>query len=141
MDSKGYNLSKYQLVECIAYGGMGEVWKAFDTQLKRYVAIKLLHPSMQQDPDFITRFEQEARLIASLHHPNIIKIHDFKIDNLHSSYSSNSDSILCYMVMDYVPGQTLADYISNTSRIFSIFSGKSADELSSMRFCPGFSNG
>jgi serine/threonine protein kinase len=114
MDSKAHNLSKYQLVECIAHGGMGEVWKAFDTQLKRYVAIKLLHPSMQQDPDFITRFEQEARLIASLRHPNIVKIHDFKIEHHHGSHSPASP--LCYMVMDYVPGQTLADYIGNTSR-------------------------
>jgi serine/threonine protein kinase len=114
MDPKAHNLSKYQLVECIAHGGMGEVWKAFDTQLKRYVAIKLLHPGMQRDPDFITRFEQEARLIASLRHPNIIKIHDFKIEHRHGSHSPASP--LCYMVMDYVPGQTLADYINNTSR-------------------------
>src|SRR6266480_6470862 len=111
MSTKARNLSKYQLVECIARGGMGEVWKALDTQLKRYVAIKLLHPGMQQDPDFITRFEQEARLVASLHHPNIIKIHNF-----HVSYPPESDPPLCYMVMDYVEGETLADYIRNTSR-------------------------
>src|SRR6266567_1954893 len=106
MSTKARNLSKYQLVECIAHGGMGEVWKALDTQLQRYVAIKLLHPSMQQDPNFITRFEQEARLIASLRHPNIIKIHNF-----HVSYPPESDHPLCYMVMDYVEGETLADYI------------------------------
>ena len=111
MSTQAHNLSKYQLVECIARGGMGEVWKALDTQLKRYVAIKLLHPGMQQDPEFITRFEQEARLVASLHHPNIIKIHNF-----HVSYPPESDPPLCYMVMDYVQGQTLADYIHDTSR-------------------------
>jgi len=110
MSTKAYNLGKYQLLECIARGGMGEVWKALDTQLKRNVAIKLLHPGIQQDPDFITRFEQEARLVASLHHPNIIKIHNF-----HVSYPPESDPPLCYMVMDYVQGQTLADYIHDTS--------------------------
>ncbi|HEY4036620.1 MAG TPA: serine/threonine-protein kinase [Ktedonobacteraceae bacterium] len=115
MDTQARHLSKYQLIECIARGGMGEVWKALDTQLKRYVAIKLLHPSIQQYPDFITRFEQEARLVASLRHPNIVQIHDFKIDNRKISYSSESEPPLCYMVMDYVPGETLADYIRNTS--------------------------
>src|SRR5690242_15229653 len=115
MDTQARHLSKYQLIECIARGGMGEVWKALDTQLKRYVAIKLLHPSIQQYPDFITRFEQEARLVASLRHPNIVQIHDFKIDNRKISYSPESEPPLCYMVMDYVPGETLADYIRKTS--------------------------
>ncbi len=104
-------LDKYQLLECIARGGMGEVWKAFDSQLKREVAIKLLHPRIQQAPDFIMRFEQEARLIASLHHPNIIEIHDFKIHNVHNPSSLKLDLPLCYMVMDYVEGETLANYI------------------------------
>ena len=102
--SKVYNLSKYQLLECIAVGGMGEIWKALDTQLKRYVSIKLLHPAIQQVPDFITRFEQEARIVASLHHPNIVKIYNF-----HVSYPPESDPPLCYMVMEYVDGGTLRD--------------------------------
>jgi eukaryotic-like serine/threonine-protein kinase len=109
-------LKRYQLVECIARGGMGEVWKALDTQLQRYVAIKLLHTRMQQAPDFVARFEQEARLVASLHHPNIVKIHDFKIEHRHRAYAPESDPPLCYMVMDYVQGETLADYIRNTSQ-------------------------
>src|SRR5689334_13066402 len=109
MDIKARYFGKYQLVECIAHGGMGEVWKALDTQLQRYVAIKLLHPGIQQSPDFIMRFEQEARLVASLHHPNIVKIHNF-----HISYPPESDPPLCYMVMDYVQGETLADYIRKT---------------------------
>lgn len=111
MDTKARYLGKYQFVECIARGGMGEVWKALDTQLQRYVAIKQMHPGMQQVPDFIMRFEQEARLVASLHHPNIVKIHNF-----HISYPPESDPPLCYMVMDYVEGETLADYIRHTSQ-------------------------
>lgn len=113
MSTQARHLSKYQLIECIARGGMGEVWKALDTQLQRYVAVKLLHPGIQQDPDFIMRFEQEARLVASMHHPNIVKIHDFKIHNCHMPESGPP---LCYMVMDYVQGETLADYIRKTSQ-------------------------
>jgi serine/threonine protein kinase len=90
---------------------MAEVWKAFDRQLQRYVALKILHADLQNDPSFITRFEREAQVIASLHHPSIVQIHDF-----HISRPPESDSTIAYMVMDYVEGSTLADYIRNTSR-------------------------
>jgi len=90
---------------------MGEVWKAFDTQLERYVAVKLLRADLQSDPDFVTRFEREAVLVAALRHPNIVQIHDF-----HISLESGTENPLAYMVMDFVEGQTLADYIRATSR-------------------------
>jgi serine/threonine protein kinase len=86
---------------------MGEVWKAFDSQLKRFVAIKLLRPNHQNDADFLIRFTQEAQLIATLSHPHIVKIHNF--------YSEENPP-LCYMVMDLIEGFTLADYIRGTSR-------------------------
>jgi eukaryotic-like serine/threonine-protein kinase len=105
-------LGKYELREHLGRGGMAEVWKAFDTELERYVAIKLLHADLQTDPEFITRFTREARAIASLHHPNIIQIHDFQIFR-----SSELGSPTAYMVMDYVEGQTLARYIHSTSHI------------------------
>ena len=111
MSQAPYQFSKYILQECLAYGGMGEIWKSFDTQLQRYVAIKLLRTDKRHDPDFVARFEREARFIASLHHPNIVQIHDF-----HISQPPESDPAQAYMVMDYVQGQTLADYIRNTSR-------------------------
>jgi serine/threonine protein kinase len=91
---------------------MAEVWKAFDTQLERYVAIKLLHADLQADPEFIIRFTREARVIASLHHPNIVQIHDFQ-----TTRSPESNIPIAYMVMDYVEGQTLANYIRSTSRV------------------------
>src|SRR6266496_4537370 len=74
--SNPQRLGKYELRERLGRGGMAEVWKAFDTQLQRYVAIKILHADLQSDPSFISRFEREARLIASLHHPNIVQIYD-----------------------------------------------------------------
>ena len=85
-------LGKYELRERLGHGGMAEVWKAFDTQLKRYVAIKILHPKLLEDPNFVTRFELEAQLIASLHHPNIVQIHDF-----HVSRPPESDRTFAYM--------------------------------------------
>jgi serine/threonine protein kinase len=88
---------------------MAEVWKALDTQLQRYVAIKMLHANLKDDPHFVARFEREAQLIASLHHPNIVQIHDFQVT------TSGQEGTLAYMVMDYIEGQTLADYIRSTS--------------------------
>src|SRR6266571_2922470 len=103
-------LGKYELRERLGQGGMAEVWKAFDTQLKRYVAIKILHPKLLEDPNFVTRFELEAQLIASLHHPNIVQIHDFQV-----SRPPESDRTLAYMVMAYIDCETLARYIGHTS--------------------------
>lgn len=104
-------LGKYELLERLGQGGMGEVWKARDTQLQRYVAIKLLHADLQADPDFVTYFMREARLVASLHHPNIVQIHDFQLSNV-----PQGTSVRAYMVMDYIKGGTLADAIRNTVR-------------------------
>src|ERR1700720_3009459 len=86
-------LGKYELRERLGHGGMAEVWKALDTQLQRYVAIKLLHTNLKEDPHFNARFEHEARLIASLHHPNIVQIHDFQLA------SSDEEGTIAYMVM------------------------------------------
>jgi serine/threonine protein kinase len=103
-------LGKYELRERLGQGGMAEVWKAFDTQLQRYVAIKVLHSKLLEDPNFVTRFELEAQLIASLHHPNIVQIHDFQV-----SRPPESNSTIAYMVMAYIEGETLARYIDHTS--------------------------
>jgi serine/threonine-protein kinase len=103
-------LDKYELLERLGQGGMGEVWKARDTQLRRYVAIKFLHADLQSDPDFVTHFMREAQFVASLHHPNIVQIHDFQLTDERGS------GIAAYMVMDYIEGGTLAGFISGTSR-------------------------
>src|SRR5437764_4757830 len=110
MSTNPQRLGKYELLERLGQGGMAEVWKARDTQLQRNVAIKILHANLQEDPNFITRFEREAQLIASLHHPNIVQIHDFQV-----SRPSELQAPIAYMVMDYVEGGTLADYIAGTS--------------------------
>jgi eukaryotic-like serine/threonine-protein kinase len=111
-------VGKYELRERLASGGQGEVWKAFDLQLRRFVAIKQLNAHLQEDPDFVARFEREAQFIAALRHPNIVRIHDFQFVS-----TPESKSPTAYMVMDYIEGPTLADYIRNTSRKGQLPSG------------------
>jgi serine/threonine protein kinase len=118
-------LGKYELRERLGHGGMAEVWKAYDVQLQRFVAIKLLHPNLQADPTFVTRFQREAQVIASLRHPNIVQIHDFEVAQPSTSPTSSMptttaqpsdpDNPVAYMVMSYIEGPTLAEYIASTS--------------------------
>ncbi len=116
MSSVPQRLDKYELVERLGQGGAAEVWKALDTQLQRYVAIKILHPNLREDPHFVARFQREAQLIASLHHPNIVQIHDFHVMQLPDT-ETGASLPLAYMVMDYVEGQPLAAYIHETSNV------------------------
>ena len=67
----GTRLSSYEIVESIGAGGMGEVYKARDTKLGREVAIKVLPEAFAENKERLARFEREARLLASLNHPNI----------------------------------------------------------------------
>jgi serine/threonine protein kinase len=110
MSTHAGRIDKYELKERLGQGSMSEVWKAFDTQAQRNVAIKLLHASLQADPDFVMRFQREVQFIASLHHPNIIRYYDFS-----TSQSQETASATAYMVMDYVEGGNLAGSIRNTA--------------------------
>ncbi len=103
-------LGKYELRERLGRGSMAEVWKAFDTQLQRSAALKILHADLLNDSHFISRFQREAQVIASLHHPNIVQVYDF-----HIARPPESESTFAYIVMDYVEGITLSEYIRNTS--------------------------
>ena len=72
----GTKLGPYEILSAIGAGGMGEVYRARDTRLGRDVALKVLPTSFSRDPDRLRRFEQEARAVAALNHPNIIGIYD-----------------------------------------------------------------
>ncbi len=110
------HLAKYDLVKFLGSGGVAEVWKAFDIQLERFVVLKLLRLDIRNDPAFQARFLHEAQLIARLHHPNIVQIHDFQIWQPDPGSSRIfSGQPVAYMVMDYIEGPTLADYIQRTS--------------------------
>jgi eukaryotic-like serine/threonine-protein kinase len=115
MSTELQSLGKYALQERLGTGGVTEVWKAFDPELQRSVALKIFHADLQNDPDFITRFWSlpliaEAQLIVSLRHPSIVHIHGFQI-----FHPPKSERSLAYMATDYLEGLTLADYIRNTS--------------------------
>ena len=74
-------IGPYQILGQLGAGGMGEVYKALDPRVGRQVALKLLPESMAKDPDLRRRFEQEARLAASLNHPNVMAIYDVGLDS------------------------------------------------------------
>src|SRR5512139_3539234 len=100
MPEIGHNLSHYNIVEKIGKGGMGEVFRAKDQKLGRNVAIKVLPEEFARDPDRIARFQREAKLLASLNHPNIAAIY-----GLEESEGTN------FLVLELVEGQTLAERI------------------------------
>jgi len=79
--SAGAKLGNFEIVELLGRGGMGNVWRARDTRLKRDVAIKVLPAGLARDPDRIARFEREARAAGALNHPNIVAVHDIGCDN------------------------------------------------------------
>ncbi len=96
----GTTLTHYRIEEKIGAGGMGEVYRATDTKLGREVAIKVLPEAFAQDPERLARFDQEARLLASLNHPNIAAIHGLE--------ESNGTR---FLILELVPGETLAQRI------------------------------
>src|SRR5579872_1701642 len=98
--SPGTKLGPYEIISPLGAGGMGEVYRARDTRLQRTVAIKVLPARLSSDPDSHARFEQEARSISALQHPNICVVHDI-----------GSQDGVDYMVMEYVAGKTLDQVI------------------------------
>src|SRR5262245_53553343 len=75
----GASLNQYRIVASIGAGGMGEVFRARDTRLNRDVAIKVLPKDFVRDADRLRRFEQEAKTLAAVNHPNVLTIHDAEL--------------------------------------------------------------
>ncbi|MCG6922750.1 MAG: serine/threonine protein kinase, partial [Acidobacteria bacterium] len=93
----GTTLSHFRITDRLGEGGMGEVYRGEDTRLGRSVAVKVLPATFVADPERLARFEREARLLASLSHPNIAGIHDV-----------GQDGGTHFLVMELAPGETLA---------------------------------
>ncbi len=104
-DLIGSNLGRYRILARLGRGGMADVFKAFQSSLDRYVAIKILHASMVDDSEFVRRFQREAKNVARLRHPNIVQVFD---------YDSQGD--LYYMVMEYLDGPTLKAALEEVHR-------------------------
>jgi serine/threonine-protein kinase len=92
---------RYALERLLASGGMGEVWQGYDTVLERHVAVKLPRPGLAQDPEFLTRFRNEARNAAPLVHPNIAAVFDF-----------GADDDVPYLVLELIDGEPLSHVIA-----------------------------
>ena len=94
----GETVGPYTLVAQLGQGGMATVYQAYHPALDRYVAIKVLHYAFMDDPNFLARFQREARVVAKLEHPNIVPVYDF------SEFEGRP-----YLVMKFIEGETLKD--------------------------------
>jgi Tol biopolymer transport system component len=105
----GTRIGSFRIDALVGAGGMGEVYRARDTRLDRDVAIKVIPASFAADPDRLARFEREARVLASLSHPNIAHVHGFE----HADSSTGSGQAPLYaLVMELVEGEDLSLRIS-----------------------------
>ncbi len=96
---------RYKIDALLGQGGMSAVYKATDPNLKRVVAIKLIHPHLSTDNEFVYRFKREAAAVAAFRHPNIVQVYDF-----------NNDNDVYYMVLEFIPGETLQDRLKHLKK-------------------------
>ncbi len=108
-DFSGTILGGYRLVRKIAEGGMGVVYEAVQLNLARKVALKILNEELAAQPEFLQRFEREAKAAAALNHPNAVQVHDF-----------GETQGWRYLIMEYVEGEDLAEYTDERGKL-SIF--------------------
>src|SRR3972149_2244379 len=99
-DLIGRTLGQYEILQLLGKGGMASVYKAYQSSLQRYVAVKILPPHLAQNAEFSKRFEREARAIAQLDHQNIVPVFDY----------GQAEGIT-YIVMKHVDGGTLKDLL------------------------------
>ena len=95
---------RYQLIRQMATGGMASIYEALDTRLDRKVAVKIMHPHLAQDEQFVERFIREAKAAAALSHPNIVAVQD-------QGWNQNGTPAI-FLVMEMIEGHTLREYLN-----------------------------
>jgi serine/threonine-protein kinase len=118
MDLKGRTLGVYQIMEEVGRGGMASVYRAYQSSLNRYVAIKVLPPQLAYDEEFVQRFLREAQAAASLSHPNIVVVHDV-----------GEQGGLYYIVMEFLEGQTLKDLIQREGALSPVRAARILEQV------------
>src|SRR5580698_7848653 len=108
--SSGARLGPYEIVAPLGAGGMGEVYRARDTRLKREVAIKVLPAGISSDPDRLRRFEQEALATAALNHPNILAVFDIGTQDIGTQDAGTQEGAP-YLVSELLEGETLREQL------------------------------
>lgn len=107
MVSPGTTLnSRYRIDERIASGGMGDVWKGTDEVLDRTVAIKVMLPALLEEAGFVKRFQAEAKTMAGVNHPGVVRIYDF-----------GNDAHLAYLIMELIEGDPLSRTLNKVGRL------------------------
>ncbi|MCA9915043.1 MAG: serine/threonine protein kinase, partial [Anaerolineae bacterium] len=101
----GRQLGKYQLKALLGVGGMGAVYQAYQTDLRRYVAVKVLPPAFAQETGYAERFDREARTAASLEHAHIVPVYDYGVENG-----------ITYVVMRLLTGGSLVDRLQERQK-------------------------
>src|SRR5258708_730243 len=96
----GKTVGKVHIDLLLARGGTAEVYLGTHTNLQRSVAVKILRNQYQDDPEFLERFQREARTVAKLRHPNIVQVYDFDVIDGQP-----------YLVMEYLPGVSMSTYL------------------------------
>jgi len=105
----GQKLAQYTVVDALGEGGMGEVWRAEDSKLGREVALKVLPDEFAKDPDRMARFEREAKVLASLNHPNIATL--FGLESVASGTETETGTETVFLAMELVEGEDLSERI------------------------------
>lgn len=109
----GTRLGVYEVLASLGEGGMGAVYRALDTRLKRDVAIKVLLPEVANDPERLARFQREAEVLASLNHPNIAHIYGLEGQEGREGGVGHAGQVGPFLVLELVEGPTLAERIAD----------------------------